>query len=236
MKQLILILLFSTFYACQAQGVKGNKQPVEKEYTVSNDFSKISASGAFNVIIDYGSTSGSIIVNADSNLHEYINIEVEDNQLYIGLQKNANVRSFKKLEVRVTARDLQGLLLRGSGTISQHEANDVEEFMVYLSGSGDIITKAKTKVVDIKLSGSGDIEVAGETDDLTASLSGSGDIVTKDLKANTASVSVAGSGDITTFAIESIKATVSGSGDIEIFGNPKHIDQKVNGSGDITKK
>ena len=43
-----------------------------------------------------------------------------------------------------------------------------------------------------------------------------------------------GSADIKVTATEMIKARVSGSGDIRYKGNPKKIDTKTSGSGDIS--
>ncbi|NNM17996.1 MAG: DUF2807 domain-containing protein, partial [Croceitalea sp.] len=54
------------------------------------------------------------------------------------------------------------------------------------------------------------------------------------LEAEFVEASVSGSADITVTANQSLKARVSGSGDITYKGNPKKIDTKTGGSGDIS--
>ena len=65
-------------------------------------------------------------------------------------------------------------------------------------------------------------------------MSGSGDIRAYDLQADFVDAQVSGSADIRVTANEMLKARVSGSGDISYKGNPKKIDTKSSGSGDIS--
>ena len=85
------------------------------------------------------------------------------------------------------------------------------------------------------ISGSGDITLNGKTTDFEVRVSGSGDVNAYDLSALNVTANVSGSADIEVTATEMIQARVSGSGDISYRGNPKKIDTKSSGSGDITK-
>ncbi|NNF18253.1 MAG: DUF2807 domain-containing protein, partial [Flavobacteriaceae bacterium] len=66
-------------------------------------------------------------------------------------------------------------------------------------------------------------------------MSGSGDLDAFDLEADDVEVQVSGSADVEVTANKSLKANVSGSGDIRYKGNPKKVDSRKSGSGDITK-
>lgn len=79
------------------------------------------------------------------------------------------------------------------------------------------------------------MNLSGSTRNLEVSISGSGDIKAYDLEADYVEATISGSADIEITANESLKARVSGSGDISYRGNPKKIDTKTSGSGDISK-
>ena len=84
------------------------------------------------------------------------------------------------------------------------------------------------------MSGSGDMDLSGKTNDLDVQVSGSGDIKAYDLDAEFVTAQVSGSADIKVTANQMLKARVSGSGDISYKGNPKKIETKTSGSGDIS--
>ena len=77
------------------------------------------------------------------------------------------------------------------------------------------------------------MNLSGKATDFEVSVSGSGDIRAYDLTAEFVDAQVSGSADIKVTANQMLKARVSGSGDITYKGNPKKIDTKSSGSGDI---
>ncbi len=237
MKQVITIcLVLITAFQAQAQwwgkGVKGNGNVTTITRSVGN-YDEINVGGSFDVELVAG-TEGSITIQGESNLLEYIVTEVRGNALKIKVENNKNIRSTKKIKITIPFQDISEVSLAGSGNMWNKDVIKATNFKTSVAGSGDLILKVDTSSVDASLAGSGDLTLTGSSRDIEASVAGSGEIHARELKADNAYVSVAGSGDISIHCSKSLKARVSGSGDIEYYGNPEKQDTKVSGSGKIS--
>ncbi len=234
---LSLIVLFST--SCTAQWgkkVKGNGNMTTVERSVG-DYDRIGVSGFFDVDLVSGS-EGEITLKGESNLLEHIVTEVKNGQLNIKVEKGYNLRpsNWKDgMHITVPVERIDGVALSGSGDIVGKTKIKSDDFKVSMSGSGDITLDVEAETVSTSMSGSGDIRLSGKTTNFDATISGSGDIAAYDLEADNVEATVSGSANIEVTANKMLKARVSGSGDIDYRGNPKKVDTKSSGSGDISK-
>jgi hypothetical protein len=218
--------------------IKGNGNVVTIERS-TEDYDAISVSGWFDVILVDGE-EGKLSIEGDENLLEHIKTEVKDGKLVIKVKKGYNLQpsSWKKdggIYVTVPVESVNAVSLSGSGDIVGKKTISASEFNTSMSGSGDITLDLKSKTVTASMSGSGDITLSGSTEVFEVQISGSGDIKAFELIADKVDASVSGSADIKVTANEELIARVSGSGDIHYRGDPKKIDSKTSGSGDITK-
>lgn len=237
MKQIITIcLVLVTSLQVQAQwwgkGVKGNGNVTTITRSVGT-YDEINVGGSFDVELVAG-TEGTITIEGESNLLEYIVTEVRGNALKIKVQNNKNIRSTKKIKITVPFQDISEVSLAGSGEMWNKDIIKATNFKTSVAGSGDLTLKVDAGSVDASVAGSGDLTLTGNSREIEASVAGSGEIHAKELKTDNAIVSVAGSGDVAVNCSKSLKARVSGSGDIEYYGNPDKQDTKVSGSGKIS--
>ncbi|WP_299215673.1 head GIN domain-containing protein [uncultured Dokdonia sp.] len=236
MKKVITIcLILVTSLQVQAQwwgkGEKGNGNITTITRSVGS-YDEVNVGGSFDVELVAGK-EGTITIEGDSNLMEYIVTEVRGNALKIKVENNKNIRATKKIKITVPFQDLDEVSLAGSGNMWNKDVIKTTNFRTSVAGSGDLTLKVDADSVDASVAGSGDLTLTGNSRDLDVSVAGSGEVHAKDLKADNAVVSVAGSGDISVYCSKSIRARVSGSGDIDYYGNPDKQDTKVSGSGKI---
>lgn len=237
MKQIITICLVAlTAIQVQAQwwgkGVKGNGNVTTITRSVGT-YDEVNVGGSFDVELVAG-TEGTITIQGESNLLEYIVTEVKGNALKIKVKNNKNIRSTKKIMITVPFQDISEVTLAGSGDVWNKDIIKATNFKTAVAGSGDLTLKVEASSIDASLAGSGDLTLKGNSRDIEASVAGSGEIHARELKADNAQVSVAGSGDVSISCSKSLRARVSGSGDIDYYGNPDKQDTKVSGSGKIS--
>lgn len=218
--------------------IKGNGNVVTIERS-TGDYDAIAVSGWFDVILVDGQ-EGKISIEGEENLLEHIKTEVKEGTLVIKVKKGYNLQpsSWKKdggIYVTVPVESVEEVSLSGSGDIVGKKTISATNFSTRMSGSGDITLDVESKSVKASMSGSGDINLSGTTELLDVQISGSGDVKAYDLIADTVDASISGSADIKVTAREMLKARVSGSGDIHYRGNPKKVDSKTSGSGDVTE-
>ena len=240
MKKLVtLSLVLALTVSCSAQwgkGIKGNGKKATINRTVS-DYEAIAVSGWFDVNLVDGK-EGALQIAGDENLLEYIITEVENDKLIIKVKKGVNLKpsnSSDGIRITVPVERIDAVSLSGSGDIVGNKTIKTSDFKTAMSGSGDITLDIDSDSMTAAMSGSGDMNLSGKTRNFEATISGSGDIKAYDLEADNVEATVSGSADIKVTAKEMLKARVSGSGDISYRGNPKKVDTKTSGSGDISK-
>lgn len=211
--------------------IKGNGKVVTVNRTTS-DYDGISVGGSFDVILVKGK-EGNITIEGEENIIPFIETEIKGNTLKIQFEKNTNIRTTKRLTVTVTYKDIDKVALGGSGNITNEGTIKSNDFTVALGGSGNITLTIDADEISSKIGGSGNIKLTGSTNDLSCSIAGSGSIKAYELDTDTVHATIAGSGNVRTTVKTKIKAKVVGSGSVYYKGNPKYIDSKSVGSGDV---
>ncbi|CAM4195468.1 head GIN domain-containing protein [Zobellia roscoffensis] len=238
MKNFIVLSLVLVTCSCSAQwgkSIRGNGNVVSLERNVE-DYEAIAVSGWFDIDLVSGS-EGELTIKGEENLLEYIITEVENGKLVIKVQKGVNLKPSLRnnsILIKVPVESIDALSLSGSGDIVGRTTLKTPRLKTSMSGSGDITLDVDTDTMVATMSGSGDMNLSGNTRDFEATISGSGDIKAYDLIADNVEATVSGSADIKVTANEKLKARVSGSGDINYRGNPKKVDTKTSGSGDVS--
>lgn len=141
MKTLISILTFliiGTNLNAQVftKNIKGNGKLIAENRNLS-DYDKIDVAGSFDVILVKGK-EGAISINAEENLMEYIETEVEKGHLKIQPKKGYQLRSTKKIVITVTFETIDAISLAGSGNVSSKDVLNAADLNLNLAGSGEI--------------------------------------------------------------------------------------------------
>ena len=236
---LALSLTLLVFTSCNAQWgkgktIKGNGNLTTITRTTS-DYDAIRLAGWMEFELVEGE-EGTITIEGEENLLDYILTEVEGNGLIVKTENNINLKPSgnKTIKITIPFRDIDKVSLSGSGDVTSNATIVSKNFEAKVSGSGDVTLDVKSTNVQASITGSGDLTLTGQTTNLNASVTGSGDFHGGRLMADFTEAKVTGSGDVVVYAKEAIKARVTGSGDIEYKGSPSKVDKKVTGSGDIS--
>ncbi|MDR2980465.1 MAG: DUF2807 domain-containing protein [Bacteroidales bacterium] len=113
-----------------------------------------------------------------------------------------------------------------SNTLHAHQISNV------LSGSGTILNgKVKCEIFRASINGSGTILAEGVAKESNFALVGSGKIDCSNLTANTVNNAITGSGQVYITAIEKIDSSIMGSGQLFFGGEPRRVNNTVQGSG-----
>lgn len=228
-----LLISITGFSQWNWEKIEGNGH-LKKETRNPGEFTHISSSGSWDVMVAYGSTC-SVQVEGDENLLPYIITELESNQIKIHSKKNTNLRSKNKIVIYITLPKLSGIDLSGSGTIvGEGKFHTEGTLQTNLSGSGNIKLLFNTaQSVTIRIAGSGDIQLEGKAENAEISISGSGNADCNKLQVDHAVARISGSGNVHIFSNKSVKASISGSGNVEYRGPATDIESHAAGSGKL---
>jgi hypothetical protein len=238
MKYLLLFLLGTlTLFSCRYIGgkrVRGNGDLTTQERSISG-FDGIESLGSFDVTIIPSSTS-SVKVEADENLQQYIETDVEHNQLQIRTRKGYNLRPRYDIRITVYAPVIRSIETKGSGSVTgkgvlNTDNSDVE---LKVAGSGNIDVEMNASKIDGEIAGSGNLNIKGTAKVFEGDVMGSGNIRAGSLKTENSSVQIAGSGNVEVFASNRLDVKVMGSGEVRHRGTAQ-VNTKIMGSGSVVK-
>jgi T5SS/PEP-CTERM-associated repeat protein len=196
-------------YACGLVQGSGN---VKTEGRSVHGFHKVQLNGTGTVIIDRGNRE-SLTIEAEDNILSVLESTVSGGVLNLGPKSGTAVSPTAPITYRLTAKDLDGLSIAGSGSINAR--------------------KLDTATLTVDISGSGDVTTEGKAGDQRVSISGSGKFDGRALQGKTGSVSVTGSGSALTNVSNTLDVSVSGSGTVEYRGKPR-LTEHITGSGTVT--
>lgn len=229
---MVFILVLAN--ACMVNSINGNGEITEKTYN-TGPYDQIEIRGGMDATLVEGN-EGSISVEADENLMEYLDLSVSNGRLVIDFDHNGGFNSNHGIKITVPIQDIDAAIVSGSGSITSDLKVNSEEFKSIISGSGDIMLTVNSAKQTAVVSGSGDIKLNGKTEKISATVSGSGEIDASDLAANDATATISGSGDIFVWMNGgTLNATITGSGDITYRGKISDQKTKIVGSGDLNK-
>lgn len=217
---LTTLSLSSCVFASSGSGIFSRKESlvasdniVTKTIAVG-EFSRVNCS--IPVDINYSDGRREVTAILPDNVLEVVNFEVRGDELFIEC-KDYNIRNMREAIIRISAPELHGLTINGSGDFEAPLGFKTSDCAIKINGSGDIQTKNL------------------RADKLRISINGSGDVELSNLNSGDIDINVNGSGDVEMNGrCSSANVRVNGSGDIDIRGlNSDSVSTKVNGSGKV---
>ncbi len=229
----------------KAQRIDGTGSVVRVSRDVG-DFTGVHLATTGTVHVKLGKTEG-LEIEAEDNLIEYIETEVEDGTLKISTRRKFNLKAREPIEYFITVKNLDLIALSSSGDADLPQI-ETRSFSIVLSSSGDLKMKGLATAhldvgisssgdayiemigaesIDAALSSSGDLQFGGgEVGDLRLTVSSSGDFEGLDLKAERARVTLSSSGDAYLWVTDDLVATLSSSGSVHYSGDPAVTKQR----------
>jgi hypothetical protein len=232
-----LIVLIAASLACDIplgiNTVRGSGNVVTEEREVSG-FDGVALSGVGQVIITQGDEE-SLTIETDDNLMRYIESNVRNGTLELGLARNTIPIPTQSIIFRVGVDDLTGLTSSGAGSFEIEEL-EADRLRVTLSAAGDIgIDSLSATDLVVTISGAGNVDLAGQVETQEIDMSGLGRYNAPDLESQSASVRISGAGGAVVWAQDTLDVEISGAGNVEYYGSP-NVTQDISGAGRVTSR
>ncbi|WP_273568242.1 head GIN domain-containing protein [Maribacter halichondriae] len=232
---LSLVLLFSITVIHAQRKIKGNGNVVTIERT-TGDYDALRVGGFYEVELVEGN-EGNIVIKGEENLLEYIETEVKGGVLTIKSRDKMNMSPSRGEDVYITipVEKIDAVRLSGAGQLNSTKTLEANNFKVQTSGSRKAELNLNAKSITVITSGSSDVKLSGSAEHIDVTSSGSSNVNAFDLNVDKVEVRSSGSSDVNVSPKETLTTRVSGSGDVRYRGNPNKINNKISGSGEVSK-
>lgn len=224
---LIVLLVTSS---CMFDGIKGNRIVKTANRNISSDFEAISVSNGIDVYLTMG-TSTSLKLEADENLHDVIETEVEDGVLRI--YADQNIWSAKRKRVYLNAENINEIKTTSGAQLITENTLKADDLRVSVTSGAEVRMTVDAINLSCSTTSGADARLEGRAHHFVARSTSGSDLKASGLEAKTCEARVTSGADISVNVSEELDASATSGGDIRYSGNPKKIRKNSNSGGDV---
>lgn len=239
MKKLLGIIVATIFFtSCNLNfmdAVRGDKNIVKQEYEVS-DFTSINLNTVADIVYkQVESDSTYLCIEIDSNLVEYLEVDVNDGRLNIRTREKEAIDPSRFI-IYTNSKTINEINLSGVGNLTVPDKLSAQNLKIFVTGVGDLEFKdLQSDTLTVRVTGAGDIALKGNTSYADFMVTGVGRVEADGFEAKNAKCVVSGVGSIDVHVTDSLRSSVSGVGSIDYKGDP-HVVSNVSGVGSAKNK
>jgi hypothetical protein len=208
----------------------------------------------FDVVLDCSVEPGVVLVTTYDNIFEFVEVEVENGSLEIGMKSN-NAYSVDVLEARLSPEGFKTFAVSGGANLSSVEPLNVGNDVIFavsggadvdlslsclnlvlaVSGGADVdLNELSANDINLAVSGGADVEMRGACNALEVEVSGGADVELGGLCAKSVVANASGGADLEVFATDSYKLDASGAADVEYHDTGAKVDADSSSAADIS--
>ena len=233
---ILTVLLIMTLVSCDVMGEKvtGNGNVNIKTHAVES-FSRLKIETVCKVEITQ-SDKEEVIIEADENLHDYIEIQQNGDQLRVRTRENVSFRSFEKLIIRIHVKAINDLNIASVGNVVCTNELVADDLNVKVSSVGNTELKLNVGSTDCKFSTVGRLLIAGAADKAVVKNASVGGVNMEEFQAKVLRINNSSVGGIQVYASDEIYVNHSGVGGLTYSGNPQVKEIKDSGIGKVKQR
>jgi hypothetical protein len=228
---IIAAVALSGLSACRFNCVHGSGHMVSDDRKVS-DFSKISISGDYKVVLKQDS-SMSLKITADDNLIQYIKTEVSGDRLRIYSKRN--LCNNGQLTINIGIRNLEELKASGAVEVESDGNIRTQDLHFKLSGATKITMNLNAANVTTSSSGATELNLKGQATSHDIDLSGVGHVYAFDFVVGSCDIQTSGAGHCEVNVLNSLSVHSSGASEVRYRGNPSNVTNDKSGASSVEK-
>ncbi len=213
-------------------GENGNGKVVTEEREVSQDFTEVRGSAGLDVYLTQGGEN-KIVVEADENLHQYIETTIENGKLHVTTSEDIGRSTAKK--VYVTYKELNNIEASSGADVVVNSVVKSQNLSLKSSSGADLEVEVFTQELTVKSSSGADLEVSGKASSLNADASSGSEIDAKELLVINCIAEASSGAEVTVNVQEKLETQVSSGGEINYYGDPVSVNSNESHSGSVRK-
>ncbi len=213
-------------------GENGNGNVVTQERNVTEDFTEVRGSAGLDVYLTQGDEN-KIVVEADENLQQYIETDVEDGKLHVTTSENIGHSKAKK--IYVTFKELNSVEASSGAEVTGNSVIKSENLSLKSSSGAELKVDVFAKNLTAKTSSGADLIVSGKASTLKADASSGSELNAKELLVIDCNAEASSGAEVTVNVKDNLETNVSSGGSVNYYGNPVSLNSNESHSGSVNK-
>ncbi|MCK8522862.1 DUF2807 domain-containing protein [Aquimarina sp. D1M17] len=213
-------------------GIKGQGDVVKKERTITDNFDAVKASRGLDVIL-IESQDKKVVVEANENLHEHIEVYVKNNALHI--TSDQNIYSADQKNVYVSYSKINTIQVTSGASISSNDEIVQKDIALSATSGADISLKIKAQTLNSSVSSGAFINLEGKVNNHTASASSGANIRAEDLLSLVTEAKASSGANIRIHAENEFTGRATSGANVVYYGKPEKVSEVDNSGGNIRR-
>nr|WP_319269845.1 head GIN domain-containing protein [uncultured Draconibacterium sp.] len=224
------------FTSCEKdkQDVVPSPNVTSKNFSASG-LSQLTVSDVFHVYVSFSDTEESVQVEANENLHSFIEINQSGGLLTVGLEKNTNISGTPVLNLYITTTSLSKVMAEGATSVEFKNALQNDQFEIELIGASQLKGSLETGTVDAYLEGASKMDIDGSCNNFKIDATGASEMTGFDFVSNNLNAELDGGSEISLSVQQKLDVTARGASKVYYKGNGVIQDQDLKDASEIIK-
>lgn len=198
------------------------------------NYSGLHVSNAFTVFVRFSDTEESIEIEANDNLHQYINVYTSGDNLVIKLKDNINIKNgHATLKAYVTTKYLSEFDASGASSITLQDELITDDCSIELSGASFYRGDVSVSQLSMDVSGASFVDIAGKATDCYIDVSGASSIKDYSLNVDFLNVDLSGASNAYLTVHKELDVEASGASSVFFKGDGLITRQNLSGASNV---
>ena len=238
MKKSILLSAFMTVTllmgSCNKESVKPSSSITAETRNIKG-FDALDVSDAIDVEVTFDQNVESVVVEANSNLHQYILTDVVSGRLKIRIKNNIRIKSGAEIKVYISTTSLDAVGISGASRVEFTNELATSFLVLDMSGASTFHGGVTLTDFDASASGASRIEIWGTSNASTIDLSGASKITDEDFVMNDLNIGLSGASRATLTVNGVMNILASGASSLDYYGTGLIDNLESSGASSVNK-
>jgi hypothetical protein len=232
----VLVGLSFLLSACEKDNTIMPSANVTTQDRTIVDYSGIEVSTAFTVDVTFSSTEEKIVIEANDNLHAYIDVIKSGNNLRIKLKDNINIHGNATLKAHITTGNtLEEIFVAEASLVTLNNQLDATDVTVSLAGASFLNGPITAQSITVFADGASNVTMQGTADTFTVNAAGASIVGTFDMIGQNADINLSGASNASITVNGIINLTASGASVLNYKGTANVDQLDLSGGSQIVK-
>ena len=234
----ILLAMFAMgilFTSCKKdEDVTPSNNVTTVNKTISG-YSELNVSDPFKVYVTFSDTEEKIQVEANSNLHQYITVKKQNNQLVIYIDNDVDINGSSTLNVYITTKQLDAFYGTGASSFQLQNELSGNNLLIELTGASFFTGTVYVNQLNSELTGASGLTLAGNSNSFNIDATGASNMTNYDFVTNYFTADFEGASNVYLTVQQELDVTATGASNVYYKGNGVIVNQSLSGGSQIIK-
>jgi hypothetical protein len=200
-----------------------------------DNYEAIEASHAFQVFMTFSDTDEIIEIEANDNLHQYIELDKINSRLRIGLKDHISVRGSATLKAYITTRYVDTYAASGASKIELRSTLDAQSTYIDVSGASSFSGGIHSTDVMADISGASSMHLSGTSSNLNIDVSGASNFRHYSFEVQNLHAELSGASSAWLTVNSEIEVDASGASTLKYRGGGTVVAHNISGASTVIK-